>query len=108
MANDFFSKINDKLLKNDKIDKIYFEQYSDLLDGCDLRMILPLKMVINVSPFINTFSPILFPSGGFVCKKSNLIKLWTNKLTSIKQLILHMISDPSFPFPQPPSCYFFF
>jgi len=40
MANDFFSEINDKLLKNDKIDKI-IKKYSDLLDGCDLRINLP-------------------------------------------------------------------
>ena len=38
LASDFFSEINDKLFKNDKID---FEQYSDLLDGCGLRMNLP-------------------------------------------------------------------
>ena len=41
MANDFFSEINDKLIRNDKIDKIDFEKYSDLLEGCDLRMNLP-------------------------------------------------------------------
>ena len=41
MANDFFSEINDKLIRNDKIDKIDFEKYSELLEGCDLRMNLP-------------------------------------------------------------------
>lgn len=45
MANNFFSEINDKLLKNDKIDKNDFGKYSDLLEGCDLRMNLPQSIL---------------------------------------------------------------
>ena len=40
-ANDFFTEIKEKLLESKKFDEINLEKYSDLLDGCGLRMNFP-------------------------------------------------------------------
>ena len=82
MASDFFSEINDKLLKNDKIDKIDLEQYSDLLNGCSLRMNLPPKILVKKFNEIEYFN---FISN---CCLYRTLSLWENvEINEIRNFI---------------------
>ena len=85
MANDFFSEINDKLLKNDKINKIV-AKYSDLLYGCDLRMNFPPTILAKKYNEIEYFN---FISNCYLYRTLSLLK--NKEINEIRNYIIFFI-----------------